>query len=160
MEYRKYLKFGMLILFIVYIMVVLYIVFLKHRFVFGSLNYDIPFDFYWEHSVNLTPFKTIKDYMVYENNLSNNIKYINILGNIFLFMPFGIILPVLLDGKFKFIKTLFYGFIFSLLIEVLQMTFRIGSFDVDDIILNVFGVFIGYFIYIIIFKLRNIKKSV
>ena len=156
MEYRKYLKFGILILFIMYIMTVLYIVFLKHRFVFGSLNYDIPFEFYWKHSVNLTPFKTIKDYMVYENNLSNNIKYINILGNIFLFVPFGIILPALIDGRFKFVRTLFYSFVFSLTIEMLQMIFRIGSFDVDDIILNVFGGFTGYFMFIIIIRIRRL----
>ena len=156
MEYKKYIKFGILILFIVYIIGVLYVVFLKHRFVLGSLNYEAPFSFYWENNVNLVPFKTIKDYMVYENNLSDNIKYINILGNVALFIPFGVIFPVLLSGKLKFLKTIGSAFLFSLLIEVLQMTFRIGSFDVDDIILNVFGGFIGYFICIIILKFKNI----
>ena len=36
--------------------------------------------------------------------------------------------------------------IFSLLIEITQLLFALGSTDVDDLIFNVLGAYIGYFV--------------
>ena len=66
-----------------------------------------------------------------------------VLGNIVMFMPFGFlgwILPGLKD-----LKTLLYTFISSIVIvEALQYFTRMGIFEVDDIILNTFGVYLGW----------------
>lgn len=140
-------------LFFIYIFAVFYVVFYKYRFEFNGIDFQMPLDFYWENSVNLIPFKTIKDYIIYRNNLSDNIKYGNILGNIILFIPFGSIVPTLLKGRFRALKTFLYSFCFSLFIEIIQLFFRIGSFDVDDIILNTFGGLIGCLCYLIVRKI-------
>lgn len=63
--------------------------------------------------------------------------------NILLFIPLGIILPVLWK-KYRILKrTLLFGFAMSLSIELLQMlTFR--ATDVNDLITNTFGAFLGF----------------
>lgn len=66
-----------------------------------------------------------------------------VFGNIIMFMPFGFlgwILPGLKD-----IKALLYTFVSSIIIvEALQYFTRMGIFEVDDIILNTFGVYLGW----------------
>lgn len=71
---------------------------------------------------------------------------INILGNILMFVPFGFL--GLLHKKYQNFKTLFITF-FSVLIivETLQYFTRLGVFDVDDLILNTLGLYLGYFIF-------------
>ncbi|SHH72356.1 VanZ like family protein [Chryseobacterium oranimense] len=66
-----------------------------------------------------------------------------VFGNIIMFMPFGFlgwILPGLKD-----LKALLYTFVSSIIIvEALQYFTRMGMFEVDDIILNTFGVYLGW----------------
>ena len=35
----------------------------------------------------------------------------------------------------------------SLLVELLQLVFKVGSFDVDDLLLNTIGGLLGYLVY-------------
>ena len=67
----------------------------------------------------------------------------NSLLNILLFVPLGAMLPVLWN-KFRTQKhTVTFGFCLSLSIELLQMlTFR--ATDVNDLITNTFGTFLGF----------------
>lgn len=63
--------------------------------------------------------------------------------NIFMFIPFGLLLPCLWKCFSKLRFTLLAGFCFSLGIELLQLlTFRVT--DIDDLITNVLGTVIGY----------------
>ncbi|WP_343610025.1 VanZ family protein [Chryseobacterium oranimense] len=66
-----------------------------------------------------------------------------VFGNIIMFIPFGFlgwILPGLKD-----LKALLYTFVSSIIIvEALQYFTRMGMFEVDDIILNTFGVYLGW----------------
>lgn len=68
-----------------------------------------------------------------------------VLGNIIMFIPFGFlgwIFPKLRD-----LKPLLYTFISSItVVEALQYFTRMGIFEVDDIILNTFGVFLGWLV--------------
>ena len=61
---------------------------------------------------------------------------INFLGNIIMFMPFGLFIPYLwgISGK----KTILIGFSSSLFIEFCQLFLSRGT-DVDDLILNTLG---------------------
>ncbi|SHF24304.1 VanZ family protein [Chryseobacterium takakiae] len=72
-------------------------------------------------------------------------------GNIIMFIPFGFlgwIFPKLDD-----LKTLLFTFISSIvIIEALQYFSRMGIFEVDDILLNTFGVFLGFLMKKIIEK--------
>lgn len=64
------------------------------------------------------------------------------LGNIIWFVPFGMYLQY--KGKVKNIwYGLFYGFLFSLMIEVLQYVFGTGFSELDDLVLNTLGAGIG-----------------
>ena len=74
----------------------------------------------------------------------------NILGNMLLFLPFGFFVSYFLNVK-KAMIVVILSIIASSSIEITQL--YIGRvFDVDDILLNVSGALIGYFIYRIMFK--------
>lgn len=91
-------------------------------------------------SFNVIPFKTFIEmkYDFYFPSINQ------ILLNIFLFMPFGFLLP-LINQKFnRWYNTVICGFLCSLLIELSQLIFSIGIFDVDDLITNTLGTIFGY----------------
>lgn len=93
---------------------------------------------------NLVPFKTIKSYLgVFEYGFSP-ISFINLAGNIVAFIPLGFLLPISFD-KFRNYKLItITGIAVSSVIEVVQLKFKIGYFDVDDILLNTLGVVVGF----------------
>lgn len=66
-----------------------------------------------------------------------------VLGNIVMFIPFGFLgwfFPNLQD-----LKKLLIAFVSTIVIvEALQYFSRLGVFDVDDIILNTFGAYLGW----------------
>ncbi len=63
-------------------------------------------------------------------------------GNIIWFIPFGMYLQY--TGKVKNILMItFYGFLFSLMIETMQYVFGTGYSELDDLILNTLGVWLG-----------------
>lgn len=76
----------------------------------------------------------------------------NFLGNIILFMPVGMLLPVVTDWK-KMWKIMVMGAGFSFFIEIIQLITSRGYFDLDDIILNSLGALIGFGLYNAAWKL-------
>lgn len=81
------------------------------------------------------------------------------LGNIVWFVPFGFMMPEMLK-KCGFITVTLRGFLFSLLIEVLQLVLKKGICEIDDLILNTFGAMIGYTLYKILQRINvNLTKS-
>lgn len=68
----------------------------------------------------------------------------NLIGNILLFIPLGLLLPFAYAGGKKWYKTVLIGFPISLLVETLQLITGRGYFDVDDIALNVIGTAVGW----------------
>ena len=80
----------------------------------------------------------------------------NIIGNIIMFIPVGIVWPVCFSRLDSMKKTILAGAGFTFLIEVTQL-FCIGRHtDVDDFILNTFGIAIGA---LIVFSIRKMKIS-
>lgn len=67
----------------------------------------------------------------------------NFLGNILLFVPLGVLIP-LVSGWKKWYRTVLICFGSSILIEITQLITKRGCFDPDDVILNVTGTIIGY----------------
>lgn len=74
--------------------------------------------------------------------------------NCIVFIPFGIFLSHTIK-KNKLLKTLLITFFFSLIIEIFQLYFIIGSFMVNDLIVNVIGGIIGCLLYLVIIKKEN-----
>ena len=62
-------------------------------------------------------------------------------GNIIWFMPFGFLLKKL--TRMTAVKIIFFGFLLSLFIEVMQFIFGTGVSEIDDILLNTLGAAIG-----------------
>ncbi|MBQ9024586.1 MAG: VanZ family protein [Bacilli bacterium] len=99
--------------------------------------------------LNLIPFKIIYDTII--ELKKGNIYYliISLLGNIVMFIPIGFFIKLLYRYNDK--KIVLIGFLISLSIEFIQI-FTGRETDIDDLILNTLGVYIG-----VIF-LKNIKK--
>ena len=77
----------------------------------------------------------------------------NVLGNIVLFIPFGIFVSHFIKKR-NVLYILFLSIVTSFSIEFIQ--YKIGrTVDVDDIVLNVVGGIIGYFIYTKLLKYKN-----
>ena len=80
---------------------------------------------------------------------------VNILGNIAMFIPVGIVWPICFKKLNTLGKSILAGGCFSLFIEIAQLLFFDRCSDVDDLILNTTGVVIGALIYFGIKKLRK-----
>ena len=113
-----------------------------------SLFYIVTFQDDNIGTSNFIPFKEITRY-----DVTSRIFFKNIIGNILLFMPFGLFVTAYLKSKTVY-PGLIITFISSVSVEVIQL--MIGrTFDVDDIILNVLGGVIGSLIFIILDNLRD-----
>ena len=106
---------------------------------------------------NLVPFKEIERFWIYRQELGVH-SFFNLAGNILGFMPAGFFIPMLWEEKKGFLFTVSVTFQMSLTVEVLQLLFRVGSFDVDDLILNTLGGILGYFLLKKIERWRENEK--
>ena len=82
---------------------------------------------------------------------------INIIGNVTMFIPVGLVWPFCFPKLDTLGKTILAGAGFSLLIEITQLPFYDRCSDVDDILLNTTGFLIGTLIYFGIRRLKNRK---
>lgn len=98
--------------------------------------------------LNLIPFTEIFRYKI-----GSTLFIYNVVGNILIFVPFGYFVSGYVKAS-RVSHILFISVISSLVVELVQ--YQIGrSFDVDDIILNVFGSILGFLLFI---GLTAIKK--
>lgn len=118
------------------IIIVPYTLFLLYLMFLGMGRFQ-----YEENLITVEPvFSTIK--FIQGPNKTIDIVTI-VLGNIMMFIPFGF-LGWVIPGLKK-LKPLIFGFISCIVIvEALQYFTRMGIFEVDDILLNTFGVYIGW----------------
>ncbi|WP_192604561.1 VanZ family protein [Bacillus sp. OAE603] len=110
------------------------------------------------HGHNFIPLKTII-YYLFLADINLNIRITNLVGNIIGFVPFGFILPILLKRFKNFKVIVIASFSLSLTYEVIQLLFDIGSFDIDDLILNTFGGLLGYIPIKLIQLINNSRKN-
>ena len=78
----------------------------------------------------------------------------NLFGNVIIFMPFGFFMPMASKYRSLF-STVFYSFGLSLCVETFQLVTKVGSFDVDDLLLNTIGGLAGYILFIICAAIRR-----
>lgn len=100
-----------------------------------------------EH-LNLVPFRTIREFidlLVYRRN-PNLISHaiINLFGNIAVFVPLGVFLPALWPRLRSWRAVLLCGAVIITCIELTQLFTLRGSCDIDDLILNLPGIAIGF----------------
>ena len=92
----------------------------------------------WPFRLNPVPFVNLKLYTSKSNLL------LNVLGNVAMFIPTGIILPLLYRKLDSLWKVAVVGALMSLSIEILQLPFYGRTTDADDFVQNTCGVLIGY----------------
>ncbi len=83
----------------------------------------------------------------------------NVAGNACMFIPGGIILPLVYRQLNSFGKVLAAGALMSLCIELLQLPFPSRATDIDDLILNTAGIAVGWLIYSAAGKRRQKRES-
>ena len=87
-------------------------------------------------------------------------RYLNIIGNITMFIPVGLAWPFCFKKLDTLGKTVLVGAGFPLFVEITQLAFYDRCSDIDDIILNTTGIFIGALIYFGVKRLNTRKKRV
>ena len=107
-----------------------------------------------ERSFNLIPFASISHYLVSGSSGVRRFAFPNIAGNVLLFIPLGTYLSVLARSTVK--RTMLIVASASVAVEILQGLFALGASDIDDVILNCLGGFIGIQFFLL---LRAIVRS-
>lgn len=106
-------------------------------------------------AANLVPFKTIMVYLFGNKGLI--IGGINLVGNIVLLIPVGLLSPLAFQNR-SWKRTLALAIAAGFSIEAMQVVLQIGIFDIDDVILNALGLMAGYWIFMVLSKnLRSVK---
>ena len=102
--------------------------------------------------VNLFPLVNLFDYDSKRDLL------LNVIGNVAMFIPSGIVLPIIYKRLDTFVKVLLAGGGISLCIEIIQLPFSVRATDIDDLVLNTVGVIAGYGLYSLIQCVRRTKR--
>ncbi len=134
------------------ILFVLYIVFIIYFLIFS--------DWYGrtgemqEYRYNLVLFREIRRFWNYRDQIGLFAMFTNLFGNVIIFMPFGFFMPMASRYRSCF-SAVFYSFGLSLCVETFQLLTRVGSFDVDDLLLNTVGGLAGYVIFAVCAVIRS-----
>ena len=161
---KNILKFNLIIYFLIYIVIVFSLTLFEELYGRNGLMFikwdKELFKEYFSTSFNIVPFDTIK---IFINGYNKNIVsfkdfFLNIFGNLIVFMPCSIFLPMIFKNLKRYTEFFVYIVCIVLIIEFLQFITLSGSFDIDDLILNVLGASIMYFIYNIKFIKKIINK--
>jgi len=107
-------------------------------------------------SANFVPFRTITQSL---SGTLAPIQWLNLYGNVALFVPTGIIVAMSFKKQHLANATL-VSFIISLCLESLQLFLLMGSFDVDDLILNTTGGVLGAALVVAGIKLKKLTAVV
>lgn len=143
----KRIRLAGRILFILYMIALVY-------FLFFAEGYGRSFT-ERKYNYNLVPLKEIQRFIIYRKQLGFMAVFTNLFGNVIGFIPFGMILPVINKKQRSLFRITLLSFEFSLMVETIQLIFKVGSFDVDDLILNTLGGFIGYLLFLICNRIRR-----
>ena len=107
--------------------------------------------------INIIPFETILNFIMDSHTTESII--INIAGNIVAFMPLGFLLPAVSRKFAGVLRIILISLTATTTIEILQYISNVGITDIDDVILNLLGGLLGYFLFCIISKsiIKNVK---
>lgn len=108
----------------------------------------------WD-TANLDLFRTIRR-QVAQPNLRN---VANLIGNFTIFIPFGLLVAMTVRRLSSFFLVVVLSFGLSLCLESLQLVLSMGTFDIDDLLLNTAGGVAGYIVFCFGYVLLEIWKS-
>lgn len=144
---KKMNKTAMWVCFIAYLLLLGYVVFFSAGF--GREGHE-------DYRYNLILFQEIGRFYNFGMRTGSwDLFWLNVIGNVCVFVPFGAFLPALFQKCQKVISVLFFSLNLSLMVELVQLVTKVGSFDVDDLLLNTFGGMLGYIVYKIFTRRKN-----
>lgn len=129
----------------VYGLILLYVLF------FRRIGVDYPWTYpeYLNAMHNFIPFKSVYDLFT-APVLPVSVVFrfaLNFFGNILLFIPWGVLLPACFERMRFFRRFAILTLITLIAMETIQILTMLGSFDIEDISLNMAGAYIGYAIW-------------
>lgn len=130
--------YGIVMIFSIYIIAVFY--FTGAGTLYDGFLYELELK---QEQLNFVPF-------------SNDIDITAYLQNILLFIPFGFLISLICKQKVTIVYILTNGFLFSVLIETSQLLNNRRT-DIDDLILNTLGTFIGFILYKFFIRITKFK---
>ena len=85
--------------------------------------------------------------------------------NMLLFLPFGLSMPFVIQKTmwYTILVTILLASGLSICIEIVQYVFSMGKCEVDDVIMNTFGVIIGstsFMLYCLIYRINKIDYKI
>ena len=139
--YKKWKEKGRDVLFVNTLMYI-YLSFVLY-FTLMPIITSLPFIFNHPYdSINLVPFIDVL------NGRGDFVRQVGL--NVIMTIPFGFLVPFIKKENVKLLKIVFYTFLLSLGIELLQPLINgVRSADITDLITNVIGGIIGYVMYLI-----------
>ena len=144
-----------------YIFFGLYLILLITLTLFDSLWLRNGFNFSGfdniQDRINLVPFKTIMTFVKeFDSMYSTSQIMLNLFGNVCAFMPMALFLLLLFKRQNKVFQFVITLILMILGIEFLQLITGSGRFDIDDLILNLFGAVLVY----LLFKIKSVKALI
>ena len=143
---KRHRKTVLRIMFVLYCVVMLQLLFFR-----PPSPHSTP---YWQtirENINLIPFATIREqlrFILYgTNRIMVHYAYVNLFGNIIAFIPCGLFLPLLSNKTKKLRRTIVISFVLFLAVEIFQLFTLTGRADIDDVLLNLLGCLVGYFLW-------------
>jgi glycopeptide antibiotics resistance protein len=142
------------ILFGIYIIIMFYHMFINRGFKLGRPTY-------WDcirTSVNLIPFKSIVAFI----NIGKEVNWITAVMFFlsgFIYLPFGLLLPLLYPKLLQYKFLLLYWFLTIFGIKLIHLFTTMGVFDIDSFIVGFIGVSIGYLLAVAISRSGVRKKQ-
>lgn len=127
---------------------VVYVLFLLYVLFFRSIGVTYPWTYteYLKAMHNFIPFRSV--YVLLTTPVcSRQIVFrfiVNFLGNIILFIPWGILLPIYCKKVKSFRCFAVLTIIILFAVETIQILTMLGSFDIEDVLLNMMGACIGF----------------
>ncbi len=138
-NHKKGYRMAAWLLFVLYLILMVYFLFFAESMGRTEVGQ--------EYHYNLHPFREIGRFIKYYHIIGFYAVFLNLAGNILAFVPFGLFYPLLSRRNRSLWKVTLLSCEVSILVEVIQLVTRVGSCDVDDIILNTLGGLLGYLLF-------------
>lgn len=148
LENKRKLRLVCRILFGCYVLLLIY-------FLFFAEWYGRTSQVYVEPQYNLIPFYEIRRFWVYREQIGIWNVFLNLVGNVIGFIPFGFFLPTMSKTLQRSDFVILGGMMMSIIVELMQLIGHVGSCDVDDVILNTLGAILGYLCFLICNRIRR-----
>lgn len=140
-NYKTTIKYLSVAIFVLYLSYLIYLTFFDDYYGRDVIH----------RSINIVPFRTIIKFLFSSYNW--NVVLINIVGNIAAFVPMGFLLPIAFERLKTLLRVILVALSATMSIEIFQYITGVGASDIDDVILNVLGGIMGYFMMRIVAKL-------